>query len=139
MTSFRQPLYTIVRQCSSYELTHPSQGILSCCACRREWDGRLGLRRLSVMGKCLTPLLGHPEVSVVLFADDIVLGRRVPSPGQPAKVRPKDLLARRTVSSQQMCTHGLQYARSVIYWLDTGRVEARRFVSEPTLIYGVPV
>lgn len=78
-------LYTIVRHCSSYELTHPSQGILSCCACRREWDGRLGLRRLwaNVSLLCWASRgLGR------VVADDIVFGDRVPSPGQPAKVQP---------------------------------------------------
>lgn len=79
--------------------------------------------------------VGDPEVLVFalfLLLMMFVPGQRVPSPGQPSKVQPKDLLAHRSVSSVYRGLH----ARSVI--LDTLDIlEARRFVSEPTLIYGV--
>lgn len=55
------------------------------------------------MGKMSQSFVEHPEVSVLvlllLMKIMFVFGRCVPSPGQPSKVRPKELLAHKIVSS----------------------------------------
>lgn len=58
MTSFRHPC-SIVRHCSSYELTHPSS--VNFVVLRVQAGAGRPFRAVAVMGKCLIPLLGIPR------------------------------------------------------------------------------
>lgn len=137
MTSFRNPCNTI-RHCSSYELTHPSQ----VTTCRVACAGRPS-RAAAVMGKCLSPFLCWASRGlgpcVVVAAEDLSI---------LCVWAARALLAWPTKqgSTKKTCLPtGVYHVRpegnSLAVWhyavLYAFAVAIRRFVNEPTLIYGV--